>query len=352
MIVFDKLWVFLLLPLPLVIAYFSDAYKTPRDALRVPFFQRLIHVSGYRPGDGALVLRRNQVQKLAMFLTWLLLLTALSDPHWVGDPIVKKQPARDLMMAVDLSASMAEEDFIPIDAFDDGKDESSDAIERLAGVKQVLQGFVDKRKQDRLGLIAFGSAPYLQVPFTLDHDLFSRLLGEVQVRMAGPKTMLGDAIGLAVTHFNTSSARDKILILLTDGNDSGSLVPPLEAARVALDEGVVIHTIAFGNPEATGEQEMDLETLQLISTMTKGVFFRATTGEQLDLIYQELNKLVGQDVEVVTYRPRQTLFHWPIAIMVCMQLLVMLLLAYRSWVDSRKTLNSLSQNDSVVQSND
>ncbi|WP_423894022.1 VWA domain-containing protein [Candidatus Pelagadaptatus aseana] len=326
---FDKLWVFLLLPLPLLVAYFGRAYKTQRDALRVPFFKRFVDLSGYQPGDGALVLRRNRLQKLAILISWLLLLVALADPHWVGKPIVKQQSARDLMMAVDLSGSMEVEDFVFAGA---------EPIERLAGVKQVLGEFVAAREQDRLGLIVFGSAPYLQIPFSLDHDLFLRLLSEVQVRMAGPKTMLGDAIGLAVKNFKSSRARDRILILLTDGNDSGSLVPPAEAAKVALDQGVVIHTIAIGDPAATGEQEMDLETLQQISRVTGGVFFRATDGEQLSLIYQQLNKLVGQDVEVVSYRPRQTLFHWPVALMVMLQLLTQIWLAFVSWRDSKMSL--------------
>ncbi len=332
MIVFDKLWVALLLPLPLLIAYVSGAYKTQRDALRAPFFQRLVDISGAHPGEGALILQRNRLQKAAIALTWILLITALADPQWLGEPIVKQQPARDLMLAVDLSGSMEAEDF----TFDEQQ-----PMQRLSGVKQVLRRFVAERPDDRLGLIVFGSAPYLQVPFTLDHRLFDQLLDEVQPRMAGPKTMLGDAIGLAVKHFASSTSRKKVLILLTDGNDSGSLVPPAEAARVALDQGIVIHTIAIGDPAATGEQALDLESLQQVSAISGGLFFHATSGTQLKSIYQELNRLETRDVEVASYRPKQSLFHWPIGAMIIMQLLTQVGLAIASWRASRHRRKSL-----------
>ena len=185
-----------------------------------------------------------------------------------------------------------------------------------------MNEFVGDREGDRLGLIVFGSSPYLQVPFTLDHELFKVLLSEARTRMAGPKTMLGDAVGLAVNHFSSSDKQQKVLILLTDGNDSGSRVPPLDAAQVAADAGITIHTIAVGDLEATGEQVMDVETLQEMSAITGGVFFRATSGDQLQKVYQSLDALEPQRVDSENYRPRQSLFFWPLGVALVMQLIL------------------------------
>lgn len=332
MLVFDQLWVVILLPLPWLIAYFSSAYKTRRDALRVPFFQKLVAVSDTQPGDGALVLRRNRLQQFTIALSWLLLIAALAEPQWLGEPIVKQQPARDLMLAVDLSGSMETDDFV----FNNSLSTNSNPLPRLEGVKQVLKRFVAERQQDRLGLIVFGSAAYLQVPFTLDHTLFEELLSEVQTRMAGPKTMLGDAVGVAVKHFASSTSRKKVLILLTDGNDSGSLVPPADAARVARDQNIVIHTVAIGDPTASGEAALDMDSLQQMSRITGGLFFHATSGDQLNRIYQALNRLETQDIDITSHRPKQSLFHWPIAAMITAQLLTQLTLALTSWRHRRR----------------
>ena len=114
--------------------------------------------------------------------------------------------------------------------------------------------------------------------------MFSTLLNEAQVRMAGPKTMLGDAIGLAVKHFKSSEEDQKVLILLTDGNDSGSQVPPIDAATIANNDGIVIYTIAVGNPRVIGEQELDLATLQKIINLTSGQFYHANSAVKLQQI--------------------------------------------------------------------
>jgi len=313
MIVFEQLWVLAFLGLPIAVHFFAAAYHTPQAALRVPVFKQLVNLSGNQPGKGALILRRNMVQQLVLFLSWICVIAALCQPVWLGEVQIISKPSRDLMMAVDLSGSMEAEDF----SFN-----NASPIDRLTGVKTVVNKFVGDREGDRLGLIVFGSSPYLQVPFTLDHELFKVLLSEARARMAGPKTMLGDAVGLAVNHFSSSDKQQKVLILLTDGNDSGSRVPPLDAAQVAADAGITIHTIAVGDPEATGEQVMDVETLQEMSAITGGVFFRATSGDQLQKVYQSLDALEPQRVDSENYRPRQPLFFWPLGVALVMQLIL------------------------------
>ncbi len=326
MIVFERSWPLVLLVLPFAIHFFMSAYHTPRAALRVSVFKQLVNLSGSQPGKGALILRRNLLQQLVLFLSWVSVVAALCQPVWLGDVQMISKPSRDFMMAVDLSGSMEAEDF----SFDGAKE-----VDRLTGVKTVASEFIENRQGDRFGLIVFGDRPYLQVPFTQDHELFETLLFETRTRMAGPKTMLGDAVGLAVNHFASSDISQKVLILLTDGNDSGSRVPPLDAAQVAADAGITIHSVAVGDLSASGEQEMDVITLQKMSAITGGVFFRATTGAQLQEVYRSLDALEPQEVESESYRPRQLLFYWPLGIALVMQLLFQLVRALRQGAAQR-----------------
>jgi Ca-activated chloride channel family protein len=298
-------WALGLLALPVLVRWLTQVYQTPRDALQAPFFQRLIEASGRQPDDGRAVMRRTLAQKLMISLFWLCIVAALTRPQWIGEPIVETLPARDLMVAVDLSGSMETEDFVS---------PSGDLLNRLDGLKLVLDEFVLRREHDRLGLVVFGSAPYLQTPFTLDRDLFHTLLHETRVRMAGPKTMLGDAIGLSVNHFNSSDTPKKVLVLVTDGNDTGSMVPPRQAAEVALDGDITIHVIAIGDPAAVGEEALDIEAMESIAKITGGQYFHAADGEQLNQIYEALDELEPNEQQVISHRPRTELYYWPLGL--------------------------------------
>ena len=303
MLEFDYPWIFFLLPLPLLVYWLSGAYKERREAVRSPFFEKLAEFTGRKPEAGAVILRSNLLQKILGPLVWLLVLAALARPQWVEDPITKILAARDLMLAVDLSGSMEERDFT---------DPDGNRIDRLEAVRMVLDGFIERREGDRIGLIVFGNAAYLQAPLTQDHEICRLLLAEARVRMAGPQTMMGDAIGLATKLFAASETEKRVLILLTDGNDTGSKVPPGRAAAIAADHNVTIHTIAIGDPQTTGERALDIETLQEISETAGGRFFRADDREQLEEIYQEIEKLEPDEFESLSYRPTRPLYHWPL----------------------------------------
>ena len=303
MLEFDYPWLFFLLPIPLLVWWFVPPYKEQRDAIRTPFFEELAGLTGKSPAPGAVILHRSWVQRLLLPVCWGLLVCALARPQWVEDPITKIDSARDLMIAVDLSGSMEAMDF---------NDPSGELIDRLSAVKIVLNDFMTRRKGDRLGLIFFGTAAFLQVPFTQDHDTCRVLLEEAQVRMAGPQTMLGDAIGLAIKLFEKSKTTNRVLILLTDGNDTGSKVPPIKAAEIASEQDVTVYCVAIGDPETTGEQKLDETTLQDIAARTGGRFYRAMDREQLERIYQDLEQLEPQEFETLSYRPKRALFHWPL----------------------------------------
>ncbi|MHC4751945.1 MAG: vWA domain-containing protein [Planctomycetota bacterium] len=303
MLEFDYSWLFFLLPVPLVVWWLALPYKEQREAIRTPFFDQLAELTGKPPASGAAILRRSWIQMLLLPLCWVLLVAALARPQWVEDPITKTESARDLMIAVDLSGSMEAMDF---------NDSSGEPTDRLSAVKTVLDDFMTRRTGDRLGLIYFGTAAFLQVPFTQDHDTCRTLLEEAKVRMAGPQTMLGDAIGLAIKLFEKSQTVNRVLILMTDGNDTGSKIPPIKAAEIASQHDVTVYCVAIGDPETTGEQKLEETTLQEIASQTGGRFYRAMDREQLDQIYQDLEQLEPQEFETLSYRPKRALFHWPL----------------------------------------
>ncbi len=306
---------FLLLPLPLLVYWLSPVYQESQDSVRVPFFQRLVELTGQKPSKGAVVLQRVLFQKFWVPITWLLLITALARPEWIGEPIEQTKSARDLMVAVDLSGSMETKDFRTTDG---------DEISRLAAVKQVLAEFIDKREHDRLGLIVFGDSPYLQAPFTQDHAAWITLLNETEIAMAGQSTMFGDAIGLAIKLFEYSETDNRALIVLTDGNDTGSKVPPIEAAKVAEHKGVTIYTIAIGNPETSGDEALDLEVMEAIADITGGGFYQALDRAQLQKAYEDIARLEPEEFETLSYRPRYSLHHYPLAVVISDYLLFFL----------------------------
>ena len=320
-------WLFLLLPLAWLIRRLLPAHHERKAAVRVPFMQRLSRLAGLQPGSGVAVASRPLSQWLVLALTWLLIVTALTRPQWLGEPIIRDIPMRDLLVAVDLSGSMEAKDFT---------DNEGNSVDRLTAVKQVLDEFFTRRDGDRVGLILFGSAAFVQVPFTDDIDVVRELLDEAQIRMLGPRTMLGDAMGLAINLFERSEVDERVLIVLTDGNDTGSLVPPERAAEIARDNDVVVHTVAIGDPAAVGEQALDEKTLENIATATGGGYFHANDRQELEAIYAHLDEINPRQVETQSYRPLTELYIWPLAAGMLLSLLYITFLEIRLRYTNRK----------------
>lgn len=313
-------WLFLLIPLPWLIRSLLPTHHERKAAVRVPFMQRLSRLAGLQPGSGVAVARRPISQWLVLSVTWLLVVFAITRPQWLEEPIIKELPMRDLLVAVDLSGSMEAQDF---------SDTEGNMVDRLTAVKQVLDAFFARRDGDRVGLILFGSAAFVQVPFTDDLDVVRELLGEAQIRMLGPRTMLGDAMGLAINLFERSEVDERVLIVLTDGNDTGSLVPPERAAEIARDNGVVVHTIAIGDPAAAGEQALDEKTLENIAAITNGGYYHANDRQELEEIYTHLDEINPRQVETQSYRPLTDLYDRPLAIGILITLLYIMYLEVR-----------------------
>lgn len=320
MIEFAHPWLFLLTGLPLLMRLLPE-YRQQRESVRAPFFDRLRELSGETPQEGAIVVKRNRTQKLLLAVGWLLLMVAIARPEHIGEPVERIKSARDLMIAVDISGSMAAEDFTTA---------SGEAINRLQAVKTVLRELSEKRPHDRLGLIVFASAPYLQVPFSDDRQTWQALLEETELGMAGTNTVFGDTIGLAIKLFEESEVANRVLIVLTDGNDTGSMVPPVEAAKVASALGIKIYTIAIGDPESVDEEKLDLETIERVAALTGGGAFQALDREQLEQAYRAIAELEPSEYESTSYRPRTSLHHWPILLILLMFMIYQLLTVYRA----------------------
>ena len=320
-------WLFLLLPLPWLVRRLLPTHHERKAAVRVPFLQRLSRLAGLQPGSGVAVARRPLSQWLMLSLTWSFIVVGITRPQWLEEPIIKELPMRDLLVAVDLSGSMEAQDFT---------DKEGNTVDRLTAVKEVLDTFFARRDGDRVGLILFGSAAFVQVPFTDDLEVVRELLKEAQIRMLGPRTMLGDAMGLSINLFERSEVEERVLIVLTDGNDTGSLVPPERAAQIARDNGVVVYTVAIGDPAAVGEQALDEKTLENIAAITGGGYFHANDRQELEDIYTRLDELNPRQVETQSYRPLTELFEWPLSASILLTLFYIMFLEVRLRLRNRQ----------------
>lgn len=308
------------LPLPLLVYWLLPSYKQQKSSVKVPFFKRVVMVSGETPSQGAVIASRMLVQRVFLVLGWVSIVFALARPEYVGEPVVIEKAGRDLMVAVDLSGSMEATDFL------DGKGQT---IDRLSAVKQVLEEFVAQRENDRLGLIVFGDAPFIQSPFTEDHAAWLTLLDETATGMAGQSTAVGDAVGLAIKAFEGSRSENKVLLVLTDGNDTGSKVPPIDAAKVASNFGITIYTIAIGDPTTMGEEALDAETLERMAEETDGGFYQALDRESLSEVYQRINELEPAVFDSISFRPKTSLHHYLLGFVVLIYVLLFVFMTLR-----------------------
>ena len=300
-------WLFAALPLPLVALLLPRATKRSPAALRVPFFAAIEQQSDH------LAPKRSRLRLLLALSAWLLLVLAASRPQFVGEPVHMPITGRDLMLAVDLSGSMENDDMVI----------RNRRVNRLAAVKVVAGEFIERRAGDRLGLILFGRQAYLQTPLTFDRKTVRQLLEESAIGLAGKETAIGDAIGLAVKRLRVQPQENRVLILLTDGSNTAGSVDPMKAADLAAQEGIRIYTIGIGADEQLvrgffGTQkvrntDLDEASLKAIASKTEGRYFRASNIESLQEIYALLDELEPVSEEQELYRPVDELYSWPLA---------------------------------------
>lgn len=324
-------WVFAAAPLPLLVRWLMNPVERQQAALTVPDLTSFRHDDVSRSGqEGGRIAWR----VLLLWLIWLALVTAMARPQWTGEPVTLPTSGRDLMLAVDISGSMGTEDL----------QLGGQLVNRLTVVKNVVSQFIDARQGDRVGLILFGTNAYLQAPLTFDLETVNRLLIEAPVGIAGGKTAIGDAIGLAVKRLRQRPEGERVLILLTDGANNVGEVAPVKAAELAAQDEIRIYTIGvgademrlpsllgvFGSRVVNPSAELDEDTLTEIAETTDGRYFRAQNTAKLVEIYEIIDRMEPIEQEAETYRPIAVLYFWPMGVAWGLFLLL-ILCDWRGW---------------------
>ncbi len=306
-------WLFIVLPLPWFLRYvLPSAKQAPVQALKVPFFSALETALGQEKSTSS---QFSLWQKVVLSLIWILTVTASSGIQWLGKPIALPQQGRNLMLAVDLSGSMRTPDMKL----------GGQYLTRIQVVKKIAGNFIQQRAGDRIGLILFGTRAYLQTPLTFDRQTAGQMLNQATIGIAGIRTAIGDAIGLAIKQLIQYPAKSKALILMTDGGNNAGVVTPVQAAEVAKRAHIKIYTIglgakkmvmqtAFGPQVVNPSSGLDIQGLKKVAQITGGQFFRADDGQALQKIYQQLNKLEPIQNDKISLRPRTPLYPWPLGL--------------------------------------
>lgn len=309
MISFAWPWLALCLFLPFIVWYVLPAQKERNSAyLKVPSLQRFNQLKS----KGVSAQRFRPAHYVAA-LIWLLLVLATMRPQWLGEPVNLPVSGRDLMLGIDISGSMAEEDF----------QYQGRLVSRLVVVKELGRQFIDRRTGDRIGLILFGEQAYVQTPLTYDRKTVQHFLSEAVVGLAGKATAIGDAIGLSLKRLRKRPEESRVLILLTDGANTAGNVEPHDAAEQAKKLGIKIYTIGvgsdgsdrrsvFGFPFGSQGSDLDEKSLTAIAEATGGRYFRAKNTQEMEEIYHIIDSLEPTEDDGEQLRPLYELFIWPL----------------------------------------
>ncbi len=237
------------------------------------------------------------------YLALVLLIIALARPQTGSRKIETISQGINIILAIDLSGSMAALDF-KID---------NQIVTRLDAVKKVVKDFIAKRDGDRIGMVVFGSNAYTQLPLTRDYNTILFMLSRLKIGAAGKSTAIGDAIGISLKRLMDIKAKSNIIILLTDGKSNAGKISPEMAMEIAMEQKVKIYTIgvgskgkapflvknAFGGDRYVYQQvDIDLDMLKLIAEKTRGEFFKAENTKSLENIYGAIDRLEKTRVKV------------------------------------------------------
>jgi Ca-activated chloride channel family protein len=252
-------------------------------------------------------------------LRWLalaLFIVALAQPRLKKSTTEVKASGVDIVCALDLSGSMISEDFVV----------HGERVNRIDMAKSVLKDFIDKRPDDRLGLVVFAKDAYIATPLTLDHDYLQENLGRLEIgAISENATAIGDGLSTAINRLRDLKAKSKIIILATDGQNNSGKVEPMIAAQAAEALGVKVYTVGIGEQgmapmpvymggRKVGYQnvpvDVDEETLQKIADTTGGKYFRADNAEKFKRIYDEIDRMEKTESSIKKYTQFTELFLW------------------------------------------
>ena len=276
---------------------------------------------------GILNVTRTRSGAFLAALRWLilgLLIIALAQPRFTHSETRVTASGVDIAVALDMSGSMASEDFeAPRESWVAA---TPSRLSRLEMAKRVLKSFIEKRPSDRIGIVAFATQAYIACPLTLDHDFLLENLARLELgTIDDSRTAIGSALSAAINRLRELKSKSKIVILMTDGQNNAGKVPPLTVAEAAQKLGVKVYTIGVGMkgmaPMPTfwggrkiGYQmepvDIDEDTLQKIADMTGGKYYRADNAKRFQAIYAEIDKLEKTEAEVKKFSHHNELFAW------------------------------------------
>lgn len=313
-------WALVLVLLPLILKWRKPGAQSV-DAPVLPVGHWLSDLPGVSRRGNAVPLW----QQLLLFLMWTLLVVALARPQHVGEQVQMPVSGRDLMLVVDISPSMDEQDMVL----------QGRSINRLQAVKRVLDDFISRRQGDRLGLILFGTEPYVQAPLTFDLETVRTLMREAGLGMAGRATAIGDAVGLATKRLRNRPQDQRVVVLLTDGANTAGEITPDKATEIAAAASIRLYTIGIGaesmvqrgllgSRRVNPSRDLDENLLTRMAQQTGGEDFRARSLPELELIYESIDRLEPIELEGKFYRPVTELYVWPAGLAVILWLALFL----------------------------
>ena len=306
---FGRPYFLLLLLLLPVVAWLKGKHGQPPAFVysSVQLVRGILNISRTRSGAFLAALR---------WLTLAILIIALAQPRFTRSETKITASGVDIVVALDMSGSMASEDF----------EVWRDRLSRLAMAKAVLKKFIDKRPNDRIGIVVFATQAYIATPLTLDHDFLVQNLARLELgTIDDTRTAIGSGLSTAINRLRDLKSKSKIVILMTDGQNNSGKVAPLTVAEAAQALKVKVYTIGVGmrgmapmpqfwNGRKMGYQmqpvDIDEETLQKIAQMTGGKYYRADNSKNFEAIYAEIDKLEKTEAEVKKFARHQELFAW------------------------------------------
>ncbi|WP_103761017.1 VWA domain-containing protein [Roseovarius confluentis] len=291
-------WAALLLPLPFLLFRLLPGRPVAASALNLP----PAIAETFRPIDTAPV-RRHALTTI-LVLAWIFLVAALTDPRMERTLEMVPASGRDIVLALDLSGSMEREDFVL-----DGAQ-----VSRLAAVQDVGARFVRARKGDRVGLVVFGERAYVAAALTHDVSAVAQVIETVQIGVSGKATAIADGLGLALRRLRVRDAKSRVIVLLSDGQDTTGTVDPVAAAVTAETLGVRIYTIALGPADLEtapdARDAVDSDTLRRIAEAAQGQTFRVRTTEDLVAVTEAIDRLEPSLADAPPIRGWQNYWPW------------------------------------------
>jgi Ca-activated chloride channel family protein len=263
--------------------------------------------------EGLTRVRRSRAGAFLVALRWIVLaifIVALAQPRLTKSTTEVKASGIDIVCALDLSGSMTTEDYVV----------NGQHVSRIDMAKPVLKEFIEERPNDRIGLVVFAAQAFIAAPMTLDHDFLLDTVDRLGIgSINSDATAIGDGIITALNRLRNLKSKSRIIVLMTDGANNSGKIDPITATEAAQALGVKIYTIGLGNREMVEAMGLppgylpDEDTLQQISQMTGGKYYRADNSEKFKAIYAEIDKLEKSEAVINKYTQFRELFPWVIS---------------------------------------